>query len=65
MKRCSHDFVDFQNFAQGFGFADREAISEAMEFSETLWVGFGQGCDIGVAVVNTNIQRHKCPHYLI
>ena len=26
-------FVDFQNFAQGFGFADRDAIFEAIEFS--------------------------------
>ena len=25
-------FVDFSNFAQGFGFAIREAISEAREF---------------------------------
>ena len=33
-------FVDFLNFAQGFGFASREAISEAREFSKIHQVGF-------------------------
>ena len=28
-------FVDFPNFTQGVGFASREAISEAREFSKT------------------------------
>ena len=32
-------FVDFPNFAQGFGFASREAIAEAREFSKTHQVG--------------------------
>ena len=41
-------FVDFANFGQGFGFASRETISEAREFSKTLQVGFRQGCDTGV-----------------
>ena len=33
-------FVDFQDFAQGFGFAKREATFEAREFQKTH-----QGCD--------------------
>ena len=41
-------FVDFPNFAQGFGFASREAISEAREFSRTHQVGFRQDCETGV-----------------
>ena len=36
-------FVDFSNFAQGIGFAGREAISEARDFSKTHKVGFRQG----------------------
>ena len=43
-------FVDFQNFSQSFGFASREAISEAREFSKTR-----QGCDTGV--VSTTEQN--------
>ena len=41
-------FVDFRNFTQGFGFASREAISEARGFSKTHQVGFRQGWDTGV-----------------
>ena len=41
-------FVDFPTFAQGIGFASRNAISEAREFSNTHKVGFSQGCDTGV-----------------
>ena len=42
--------VDFPNFAQGFDFASREAISEAREFSKTHQVGFRPGCDTGVEI---------------
>ena len=38
-------FVDFQNFVQGFDFASREAICEAMGFQNIQQVGFHQGCD--------------------
>ena len=41
-------FVDFPNFFQGFGFANREAISEVREFSKTHKVGFYQDCDTGM-----------------
>ena len=41
-------FVDFPNFAQGFGYASGEAIFEAREFSKTRQVGFRQGCDTRV-----------------
>ena len=45
-------FVDFPNFAQGFRFASREAISEASEFSKIYQMGFRQGCDTcGVLIV--------------
>ena len=33
-------FVDFHDFAQGFGFASREAILEAREFYKTHQVEF-------------------------
>ena len=45
-------FVDFPNFAQGFGYASREAIFEASESSKTHQVGFRQGCDTGVVFTN-------------
>ena len=35
--------VDFQNFAQGFGFAGKEAIAEAREFWKIRQEGFCQG----------------------
>ena len=38
-------FIIFQNFAQSIGFASKEAISEAREFSKTHQVGFLQGCE--------------------
>ena len=41
-------FVDFPNFVKSFGFASREAIFQAREFSKTHQVGFRQGCDTGV-----------------
>ena len=41
-------FADFAKFAQGFGFASREAISEARELSKTQQVGFRQGYDTGL-----------------
>ena len=52
-------FVDFPNFAQGFGFgfAGREAISEAREFSKTHQVGFCQGCDTGVVFLLWTPQK--------
>ena len=43
---------DFQNFEQVFGFASKEAISGAREFSKTRQEGFRQGCDTGVAFNN-------------
>ena len=47
-EKMQPEFVDFPNFAQGFGFATREAISEAREFSKTHQVRFRQFCDTGV-----------------
>ena len=40
--------VLFLHFPQSFGFAGKEAISEAREFSNTHQVGFRQGCDTGI-----------------
>ena len=41
--------VEFHNFAQGFGFARREAIFKARKFQKDYQVGFRQDCDTGVA----------------
>ena len=49
-EKTQPEFVDFPHFAQGFGFASREAISEAREFSKAHQVGFRQGCDTGVGL---------------
>ena len=49
-KKMQPGFADFPSLAQGFGFACREAISEAREFSKTHQVGFRQRCDTGVVV---------------
>ena len=52
---------DFQNFEQGFGFASKEAISEAREFSKTRQEGFRQGCDTGVVLITEQNQTgHDC-----
>ena len=45
-------FVDFPNFAQGSGFASREAISEAREFSMPHKDGFRLGCGTGVIYID-------------
>ena len=42
-------FVDFSNFAQGFGFANWEAISEAREVLENPPDEFSQAHNTGVA----------------
>ena len=42
-------FVDFQNFAQGFGFARREAVSFRQGIPKTQQMGFRQECETGVA----------------
>ena len=52
-------FVDFPNFAQGFGFTGREAISEVREFSKTHQVGFCQGCHTGVVLLTHFLS---CPN---
>ena len=53
--------VDFQNFAQGFDFASKEAISEAREFSKTHQEGFRQGCYTGVVLTTEQNQTgHDC-----
>ena len=36
-------FVDFQNFAQGFGFGSREPIFDSREFQTTYQVGISPG----------------------
>ena len=38
--------IDSQDFCQGFGFASRQAIFEAMEFQKTHDMGFHRGCDV-------------------
>ena len=52
--------ADFPNFAEGFGFASREAISEAREFSKTHMMGFRQGHDTEVewSDVCNAVERH-------
>ena len=50
MNNAARICVDFPNFAQGFGFASREAIFEVREFPKTDQVGFRQGCDTGVVI---------------
>ena len=52
-------FDDLPTFAQSFGFASKEAISEAREFSKTHQVGFFQGWDIGVDMGNVCVY-HVC-----
>ena len=47
-KQMQPGFVDFQNFAQGFGFARKEAIFLGQGFKKTHQVGFRQDCDTGV-----------------
>ena len=42
-------FVDFLTFAQGIGFANSKAISEAKEF---LNVGFRENCNTGVVYID-------------
>ena len=44
-EKMQQGLVDFPNFNQGFGFASKEAIFEAREFSQTHQVEFDQGCD--------------------
>ena len=47
MKKIQPAFVDFPNFAQDFGFANKGAISEASEFLTTRWDfarAMTQGC---------------------
>ena len=41
-------FVHFSNFAQGFGFASWESLSDSREFSKTHKVGFCKSCGTGV-----------------
>ena len=48
IEKMDPGFADFPNFAQGFGCASREAISEAREFSKIYQVGFRKSCDTGV-----------------
>ena len=57
-EKMQPEFVDFPNFAQGFGFASREAISEARDFSKTHQVRFRQFCDTGGL---TPFGRHIFP----
>ena len=47
MRKMEPGFVDFPNFAHGFGFARKEAISEAREFLTTHHARFREGCDTG------------------
>ena len=49
IKKMQSGFVDFPNFAQGIGFANSKAISEAKEFSN---VGFCQNCNTGVVYID-------------
>ena len=49
-------FVDFLNFAQGFNFASRKAISEASEFFEIYQMGFGKGCDTGGVLIAKKVN---------
>ena len=44
----------FPNVIQGFGFASREAIFEAREFSKTQQLGCRQDCDTEVEFTNGN-----------
>ena len=54
-------FVDFQNFAQGFGFAGREAVFEAKESQKSYQVGFRQGCGTRVdkALEELNVVKWR------
>ena len=51
-------YVNFPNFAQGIGFASKEAISEAREFSKTHKVRFRLGCDTGVVYIERKVLEH-------
>ena len=58
-------FLGFPSFVQGFGFAIRQAIFEAWEFSKIQQVGFRQACDTGVGdnlQVDSSLMR-KIPSY--
>ena len=53
--------VDFQNFAQGFGFAGKEAISEAREFWKIRQEGFRRGRPLAVFLITEQNQAgHDC-----
>ena len=53
--------VDFQNFAQRFGFAGKEAISEAREFWKIRQEGFRRGRPLVVVLITEQNQtEHDC-----
>ena len=49
-------FSDFQDFAQGFGFASSEAISKAREPRKTHQVELRKACDTGVVCGNNVVK---------
>ena len=52
-------FVDFSNFAHGFGFANGDAISEAREFSKAHQVEFVRAVTQGGPCVTA--LETRCP----